>query len=99
LRVAEQANEEKIIGKEHLPLDFGQAVRAKHATPNSIAFFQLREALSEFNFIERAEALCASLNKCIERRALSLLCARDTPLPARPVFALCLSSCSAVFAR
>jgi hypothetical protein len=26
LRVAEQANEEKIIGKEHLPLDFEQAV-------------------------------------------------------------------------
>jgi hypothetical protein len=31
LRVAEQANEEKIIGKEHLPLDFEQAVHQKHA--------------------------------------------------------------------
>jgi hypothetical protein len=31
LLVAEQANEEKIIGKEHLPLDFGQAVQRKHA--------------------------------------------------------------------
>jgi hypothetical protein len=33
LLVAEQANEEKIIGKEHLPLDFEQAVCAKHAVP------------------------------------------------------------------
>jgi hypothetical protein len=32
LRVAEQANEEKIIGKEHLPLDFEQAELKNDAT-------------------------------------------------------------------
>jgi hypothetical protein len=31
LRVAEQANEENIIGKEHLPLDFEQAVSPNNA--------------------------------------------------------------------
>jgi hypothetical protein len=34
LRVAEQANEEKIIGKEHLPLDFEQAVWRVYAVPS-----------------------------------------------------------------
>jgi hypothetical protein len=38
LRVAEQANEENIIGKEHLPLDFEQAVFSGHAVPASMPF-------------------------------------------------------------
>jgi len=79
LRVAEQANEEKIIGKEHLPLDFEQAVSANTAVAFA-AYHQINLSCGKSNGTNTTISFSMrKLSHTIKRVSLfAVLCAGQT---------------------